>query len=255
MANGRWLMRGRSLLTLDEAELMAEAQDYARKIDLFLIRREQSVLAKLIAIGGASEEESFEVQAKVRLAVPDSVLMAMQKPEIEIEYKRHYHEYDTYFRFDDPEQGYVRYREDEFINEDGGIENVRSRLTLLGPVREREYASDVLLSRSRYLAPAKNSLRFYREYFKPDQEIFIEKDRRRWHIRFRDTSFYVNLDWVIEPDLGFFLEVKARTWSRSDAETKAELVAELIRFLGGEPDETVMDDYVRIVEKMKEKNG
>ena len=255
MANGQWLMRGKELVTLDEAELMAEAQDYAQKIDRFLIQREQSVLAKLIAIGGASEEESFEVQAKVRLANPDSVLMGLQKPEIEVLYKRHYHEYDTYFRFDDPEQGYVRYREDEFINEDGGVDDVRSRLTLVGPVREREYPSDVLLSRSRFLAPATNSLRFYREYFKPDAEIFIEKDRRRWHIRFRDISFYINLDWVIKPDLGFFLEVKARTWSRTDAESKASLVAELLRFLGGDPDATVIDDYVRIVEKLEEKSG
>jgi len=255
MANGQWLMRSKQLQTLDEAELMAEAQDYALKIDQFLIRREQSVLAKLIAIGGASEEESFEVQAKVRLPVPDSVLMGLQKPEIEILYKRHYHEYDTYFRFDDPEQGYVRYREDEFINEDSGVDNVRSRLTLVGPVREAEYPSDVLLSRSRFLAPATSSLRFYREYFNPDDEIFIEKDRRRWHIRFRETSFYVNLDWVIKPDLGFFLEVKARTWSRTDAETKAALVAELLRFLGGDPDKTVTEDYVRIVEKLKEKSG
>jgi 5-methylthioadenosine/S-adenosylhomocysteine deaminase len=65
----------------------------------------------------------------------------------------------------------------------------------------------------------------------------------------------VNLDWVIKPDLGFFLEVKARTWSRTDAETKAALVAELLRFLGGDPDKTVTEDYVRIVEKLKEKSG
>ncbi|HUF39588.1 MAG TPA: amidohydrolase [Anaerolineales bacterium] len=255
MVNGRWLMRGHRLLTLDEDELMAEAQDYAKKIDTFLIRREQSVLAKLIAIGGASEQESFEVQTKVRLAVPDDVLMALQKPEIEILYKRHYHEFDTYFRFDDPEQGYVRYREDEFINDDGVSENVRNRLTLIGPAREREYPGSVLLSRSRFLAPATNSLRFYREYFKPDREIFIEKDRRRWHVRFRDTPFYINLDRVIRPDLGFFLEVKARTWSRSDAETKAERVHELIRFLGGVPEEAVAEDYVRTVENLTVQTG
>jgi 5-methylthioadenosine/S-adenosylhomocysteine deaminase len=40
------------------------------KIDAFLIKREQSVLSKLIAIGGAMEEESFEVQSKVHIKDP-----------------------------------------------------------------------------------------------------------------------------------------------------------------------------------------
>ena len=248
MVDGRWLMREHRLLTLDEDELMAEAKSYAKNIDTFLVKREQSILAKLIAIGGASEAESFEVQAKVRIEDPEAVMEALEKPEIDIQYSRHYHEYDTYFRFDDPEQGYVRHREDEFINEKGEVESIRNRLTLVGPSREAEYPSDVLLSRSRFLAPATNSLRFYREYFKPDGEIFIEKDRKRWHVIFRETSFYVNLDHVVIPDLGYFLEVKSRTWSRKDAETKSALVAELIRFLGGKPEEAVSEDYVRIAE-------
>ncbi len=67
MVNGRWLMQDHQLLTLKEAELVSQAAEYAHRIDTFLIEREQSVLSKLIAIGGATEEESFEVQAKVRI--------------------------------------------------------------------------------------------------------------------------------------------------------------------------------------------
>ncbi|MFQ5616600.1 MAG: amidohydrolase family protein, partial [Anaerolineales bacterium] len=248
MVNGQWVMRDHLLANLNEEELLAEAAGYAREIDSFLIRREQSVLSKLVAIGGAMEEESFEIQAKVRLTDPSLVIEAVQKTEIEVLYSRHYCEYDTYFHFDDPEQGYLRYREDEYIDEKGGVTNARYRLTLIGPARERAFPSDILLSRSRFLAPATHSLRFYREYFKPDGEIFIEKDRLRWRILFQDTSFYVNLDRVDRPDLGYFLEVKSRTWSRQDAEHKSEKVAELITFLGGSPEETVTDDYVRIVE-------
>lgn len=251
MVDGQWLMRGHRLLTLDEEELMAEAESYAKKIDSFLIKREQSILAKLIAIGGASEAESFEVQAKVRIDDPEVVMEALKQAEIEIKYSRHYHEYDTYFRFDDPDQGYVRHREDEFINEKGEVETVRNRLTLVGPTREAEYPSEVLLSRSRFLAPATNSLRFYREYFKPDGEIFIEKDRKRWYVEFRETNFYINLDKVVIPDIGYFLEVKSRTWSRKDAETKSALVAELICFLGGKPEEAVAEDYVRIADSAR----
>jgi 5-methylthioadenosine/S-adenosylhomocysteine deaminase len=248
MVNGRWLMRDRQLTTLSEADLLVQASEYAKKVDQFLIQREKSVLSKLIAIGGAQEAESFEVQAKVRITDTSPVLEALKKPEIEILHERHYREYDTYFSFDDPKQGHLRYREDEFINAKGEVSNVRYRLTLLGMAREGHFPSDVLLSRSRYIAPATHSLRFYREYFKPAGETSIEKDRLRWRILFHGTEFYINLDRVIKPDLGTFLEVKSRTWSRLDAEHKAQITTDLIRFLGASPEETVAQDYIEIAE-------
>ena len=247
MVNGTWLMRDRSLTTMDDEDLVEHAADYARHIDIFLIEREQSVLSKLIAIGGASEAESFEVQAKVRIDDPTPVLQAVQLPELEVLHHRHYHEYDSYFGFDDPSQGFLRYREDEFLDEKGNVGKVRYRLTLLGPAREHHYPSDVLLSRSRYIAPAIHSLRFYREYFKPTKETFIQKDRLRWRVLFRGTEFYINLDRVEVPDLGYFVEVKSRTWSQRDAEHKAELADELLKFLGVAPDGTVPQDYIEIV--------
>jgi 5-methylthioadenosine/S-adenosylhomocysteine deaminase len=248
MVNGQWVMRDHQLLTMNEAELLEEATEFARKIDQFLIHREKSVLSKLVAIGGAMEEESFEVQAKVRLSDPQPVINAIEKPAIEILYTRHYREYDTYFSFEDPTQGYLRYREDEAIGADGEVTSARYRLTLIGPAREHEFPSDVLLSRSRYLAPASHSLRFYREYFKPIRETFIQKERLRWRVLFHDTSFYINLDRVDVPELGYFLEVKSRTWSRRDADYKSAVIAELIAFLGATPSETVTEDYIQIVE-------
>jgi 5-methylthioadenosine/S-adenosylhomocysteine deaminase len=247
MVNGRWLMKDRQVLSIDESDLHAAAQDYAKRIDAFLIEREQSVLSKLIAIGGATEAESFEVQVKKRILEPSKVLKALEKPEIEILYTRHYQEYDSYFLFDDPSQGRVRYREDETIDADGKVSGVRYRLTLIGMAREGRFPSDVLLSRSRYLAPAPHSLRFYREYFKPSREIFIEKDRLRWRVLFRGTEFFINLDRLDRPDLGYFLEVKSRTWSRRDAEHKAHLATELIHFMGASLQETVTQDYAEIV--------
>ena len=248
MVNGKWLMKARQLTTLDEAQLLAEAAEYANKIDSFLIEREQSVLSKLVAIGSATEVESFEVQAKVRIPDPAPVLEALQHPEIEILRRRHYHEFDNYFIFADPNQGYLRHREDEFIDEKGEMTNVRYRLTLIGPTRERQFPSDVLLSRSRFLAPASHSLRFYREYFTPTNEVFIEKDRRRWRILFQGTEFYINLDRVDTPQLGYFVEVKSRTWGRRDAEHKAQIVTELLNFLGASADGTVTQDYLELVE-------
>jgi len=248
MVNGKWLMRECQLTTLDASELIARTDEYGRRIDLFLIEREQSVLSKLIAIGGASEAESFEVQSKVHIDDPSPILQAVAKPEIEILHYRHYHEYDTYFSFDDPKQGYLRYREDEFIDSKGDVSNIRYRLTLIGPTRERQFPSDVLLSRSRFIAPATHSLRFYREYFNPNGESFIEKDRRRWRVLFQGTELYINLDRVEQPELGTFLEVKSRTWSRRDAEHKAEVTADLLGFLGVAPEGGETKDYIEIVE-------
>jgi 5-methylthioadenosine/S-adenosylhomocysteine deaminase len=247
MVNGTWLMRERSLLTLDEADLIHHAEAWARRIDTFLIEREQSILSKLIALGGSMEQESFEVQVKVKVSDPQKIKDALQHPEIEIAAAKHYRQYDNYFFFADPNQGRLRYREDDFINEKDEVTNVRSRLTLLGVKREDEFDEDVLLSRSRFLAPATQSLRFYREYFKPAREIEINKDRLRWHIRYKGVEFFVNLDQVIKPEMGSFLEIKSRTWSLKDAERKAQLVAELVAFLGASTTESVTKDYVELV--------
>lgn len=247
LVNGKWLMRDQQLVTLSETDLLVEAQEYARKIDAFLLDREYSVLSKLIAIGGASEEESYEVQVKVALNDPQVVISSIPQPGIEVLHHRHYHEYDTYFSFADSSQGYLRYREDEAIGPNDQISNVRYRLTLLGPSREGNLPRDVLLSRSRFIAPAIHSLRFYREYFKPSLETMIEKHRLRWRILYHGLEFFINLDRIDNPPLGHFLEVKSRTWSRRDAEHKALVARELIQSLGITTEASVTQDYIEIV--------
>ncbi|MBK6791989.1 MAG: amidohydrolase family protein [Anaerolineales bacterium] len=246
MVNGKWLMRDHNLLTLNEKELIAQARELATKIDAFLTEREQSVLSKLIALGGSMEEESFEVQVKVKVEDPSLIVQNVKREEIEINAHKHYRQFDEYFLFDDPNQGRLRYREDSLINEKGDIENVRSRLTLLGVKREDEMG-EVLLSRSRFLAPATQSLRFYREYFKPTQEVSVEKDRLRWHIKYKNTEFFINLDEMKQPAMGTFLEIKSRTWSRKDADLKADLVRELLDLLGVGHAEPVTQDYIEIL--------
>jgi len=248
MVNGRWLMRSRELLTIDLEEMAHQAQELASEIDLFLIERFQSVYSKLIAVGGAEEQESYEVQVKVKLEDPQAAITRLKESELEILYYRHYHEYDTYFRFDDPQEGWLRYREDEFIDSKGEVENIRYRLTLIGPEREKHFPKDVLLSRSRFIAPAPHSLRFYREYFQPSSETFIEKDRKRWKVCFRDIEFFINVDRLDDPQLGTFLEVKSRTWSLEDAEKKAQVAEDLLELLGSHPKDAETLDYVQIIE-------
>lgn len=246
MVNGKWLMHEHQLLTLNEAELLRTGQEYAGKIDAFLIKREKSVLSKLIAIGGAMEEESFEIQAKVPVPDLQTALEALSRPGLMVRRQRHYREYDTYYFFDDPAQGILRYREDDFVDEKGAVSNVRSRLTLIGA--HEHNLPQVLLSRSRYFAPATHSQRFYREYFKPSLEVEIVKERLRYLVTYKDVEFFINLDTLTQPALGHYLEVKSRTWSRKDAQRKANLARELIEFLGADPGQTVTSDYIDMVQ-------
>lgn len=248
MVNGRWLMRDRQFTTLDIEPLLRQADQIAGRIDEFLVDREGSVLSKLIAIGGAEQQESYEVQIKLRLKEAQPVIDRIESGEFEIVRRAHYLEYDAYFGFEDPLQGRLRHREDEFVDEKGDVFNVRYRLTLIGPAAEREFPNSVLLSRSRFIAPAQHSLRFYREYFDPSHELNIEKDRLRWLIRFGDYEFFLNVDQLQRPDVdGAFLEVKSRTWSRRDAEEKAKAISSLLEALGVEQAEPTRDEYPELV--------
>ncbi|HXI28161.1 MAG TPA: amidohydrolase family protein [Vicinamibacterales bacterium] len=246
MCNGRWLMRDRALLTLDERALRDAAREQATRVDRFLTGREVSVLQKLVAVGGAVEQESFEVQVKARLASDAPALAALAGRQVTVVRSSHYHQYDTYWSFEDPDQGWLRFREDEFLDQDGAVTGARSRLTLTGRTREEEFGA-VLLFRSRYLAPATQSPRFYREYFRPTAEHVVEKDRRRWLLAYRGVEFYVHLDRLITPSTdGWFIEIKSRTWSRRDAEDKAGVISELIALFGANPDDTISDGYVQL---------
>lgn len=245
MVNGRWLMRDRQLLTLDEAELQRAAQDMARRIDRFVVERESSVLGKLVSVGGAEWEESFEVQVKAQVEDVEQVIRIINSPPLSVVRKSHYHEFDTYFSFAPPEESRLRYREDEFVGDNGHVDRVRYRLTLIGPVKEGEFQNSVLLSRSRLIAPAQQSLRFYREYFKPVGERAVEKDRRRWLVQYKNTEFFINVDRLIVPAQSVcYLEIKSRTWSRRDAEQKARLIGELLALFGTAPEATVREEYV-----------
>jgi len=247
MCNGRWLMRDRRLLTLDEDELRTAAQREATRVDAFLSGREVNVLQKLVAVGGAVEQESFEVQVKARVPSEAQVLSVIQSKKVTVVRSSHYHQYDTYWSFEDPEQGWLRYREDEFLDDAGKVTGARARLTLTGRTREEEFGA-VLLSRSRYYAPATHSARFYREYFRPSAEHVIEKDRRRWLLVYRGVEFYVHLDRLMTPPSDdYFIEVKSRTWSRRDAEDKASVINELLALFGTSPDDTISDGYVDLV--------
>jgi 5-methylthioadenosine/S-adenosylhomocysteine deaminase len=246
MCNGRWLMQDRQLLTIDETRIKDEAAAVAAQIDAFVLEREASVFNKLVLLAGIQRQESFEVQVKVALDDPDHVLSVLQSEQVEVSRKAHYRQYDSYFLFEnDPEADRLRYREDEFVNEADEVYQARSRLTLLSPAHERTFDNAVMLSRSRYLAPAAQSLRFYREYFAPVQEIEIHKNRRRWRIIYRETDFAINLDKMKKPEIpGYFLEIKSRTWSRQDAERKAQLIGELLQLFAVDLSRVQTEEYV-----------
>ncbi|MBI1280199.1 MAG: amidohydrolase family protein [Anaerolineaceae bacterium] len=245
ICNGRWLMKDRELLTVDEAALLRQASEYAVKVDAFLAVREKDILRKLLAIGGLEQGESFEVQVKA--VVPDdfSIDKLLTHHDVDVLKTIHYRQYDTYFQFEDPDAGRVRYREDDMLDAKGEVTSVRSRLTFTTATKERDFHSAVLLSRSRFLSKADRPLRFYREYFQPHEERELQKDRRRWHIHYQDVMFYVNLDKVLKPDLPqTFIEIKSRTWSASDAANKADRIKEMLTILGISPSDAIRMEYL-----------
>jgi 5-methylthioadenosine/S-adenosylhomocysteine deaminase len=249
LCNGRWLMRDRELLTVDEAAARAEAIEVAAQIDAFVLEREASPYNKLVLLAGVTRQESFEVQVKAPLADEAIVHEVLAGDAIHVTRAAHYRQYDHYFLFDsgDPDAARLRYREDEFINDAGEVTQVRARLTLIGEGQREEFPNAVMLSRSRFLAQADRSLRFYQEYFAPARELQVNKDRRRWHILYKATDFAINLDCVLEPAVpGYFLEIKSRTWSRSDAERKAVLIAELLALFGLDLDQAERREYTEI---------
>jgi 5-methylthioadenosine/S-adenosylhomocysteine deaminase len=243
--NGRPLMRGRRLLTVDTEAVAREAQQVAERIDAFLVAREGSVLDKLLVLGGLAEEESFEVQVKVAVDDPEAIERRLRRRDLRVLRSSRRRQFDTYYLFDDPEHDRVRYREDEILDASGRAREVRYSLTLTGPAKEREFEHSVLLSRSRFSAIADRSKRFYREYFRPAEEREVVKERRRWHIRYGEEEFAVNLDRLPLPErTEWFLEIKARTWSPRDAETKARLIGELVDLLGADATRVTRTEYV-----------
>ncbi len=246
ICHGRWLMRDRQLLTVDEGRAQLEAGEVARRIDAFVLERESSPYRKLIILEGAQRQESYEVQIKVALVDDAPILARLASGEWEITKSNTYRQYDQYFIFDDhdPDAARLRFREDDYLNAEGEVYQVRTRLTLLGEENRQEFPNAVMLSRSRWLAPATRTLRFYREYFAPREEIEVHKLRRRWRILYEGTDVAINLDQVLRPSLpGYFLELKARTWSRSDAQRKAELLQQLLDQLGVSHDTPERQEY------------
>ena len=254
ICNGRWLMRQKELQTVDEESTRIEAAEVARQIDAFVAQRESSPYNKLVFLAGVERQESFEVQIKVPIADDALVLAVMESDEIEIVKYVHYRQFDRYFFFNDTDQdaATLRYREDEFVDEEGEVTQVRARLTLIGEEERHEFDHAIMLSRSRFLAEATNSLRFYEEYFQPSVEIAVNKDRLRWRIIYQGTDFAINLDHVTKPDLpGYYLEIKSRTWSRTDAERKVEMILQLLALVGITPESAERREYPRIVADMQ----
>lgn len=247
ICNGRWLMRDRQLLTIDEKTLLEQAEAYAVKIDRFLAAREEDILSKLLAIGGLEQSESFEVQVKASIPDVEVVQKLLNHPNVQVLAHHHYRQYDTYFLFQDDAKGRVRYREDDRIDERGEVVSVRTRLTYTLPTKEREFSQAILLSHSRFIAEADRPLRFFREYFQPETERELQKDRRRWHIHYQGVLFYVNVDRILSPALPqIFIELKSRTWSKSDAENKADRIQEMLGILGVAQADIIREEYLEM---------
>jgi len=202
------------LLTLKEDELVQQARELASKIDAFLIEREKSVLSKLIALGGSMEQESFEVQVKVKVREPDRVIREIQRSGIEINAFKHYHQYDEYFTFDEPSQGRLRFRENNLIDEKGEVESVRSRLTLLGRSAKTIWATMYCCPAAVFWHPRSIQRASTGNISNRYVRFQLRKTACAGMFDTKRPSSSSNLDHMKQPRIGHFLEIKSRTWSR-----------------------------------------
>ncbi len=247
LVNGRFLMRDRELLTVDVEMIAAEAQRIADRVNAFMMRREESLVDKLVAIGGVEWEETFEVQVKGSSVEGEiAVKEGLVHPDISAVWRPSARDqYDTYLLFADASQGCIRHREDNVVREEGELPESIRTLTLTGLGSEQEFDNSVLLSRSRFTSKADRTLRFYCEYFQPDSVKEVHKRRQRWHIRYKGVHFAINLDKLTKPAYeGAFLEIKSRTWSKKDAEQKALLIGELLDVFRVDRGSLLKKDYV-----------
>jgi 5-methylthioadenosine/S-adenosylhomocysteine deaminase len=248
LVDGRFLMRNRQLLTIDEATVLAEADAIAEQINAFLSVREENLLDKILAIGGVRQNEIFEVQVKALVSPEqaDAISAAIQRDPITITKASERTQYDTYFSWNDPSRGRIRLREDH-RRDPGARSEAKYNLTLTTPAERSDRPFAMQIGRARYTAPADRTLRFYREYFQPDQMIEIEKRRRRWRILYADADFAINIDTLVEHHQpGPYLEIKSRTWSERDAEHKAALIGELLKLFGIDEQALVKQEYVEL---------
>lgn len=215
-----------------------------------LLEQEQTVLRKLIALGELEQKESFELQAKARLADPLGVRAALQalcresQGHIALQLLDYHlrHEYDLYFFFEPPEENRLRLREIRLNKGERG--GATAELALLGPVQEFSLGRATLLTRLRFTAPALHSPDFYREYFNPAQARVLEKERSRWEVIFQGVELQINLDRLIKPELGYFIEVKRATWNRQAAEEAAPLMGKLLHLLEVSAADTLQKAYI-----------
>ncbi|MFN2188871.1 MAG: amidohydrolase family protein, partial [Candidatus Promineifilaceae bacterium] len=99
LCNGRWLMRNRQLLTVNEESIKEQAAEIAAQIDAFVIQRESSPYNKLVMLQGVVRQESFEIQVKVPLVDDKKVVDALFSDQMTITKQSHYMQYDSYFLF------------------------------------------------------------------------------------------------------------------------------------------------------------
>jgi 5-methylthioadenosine/S-adenosylhomocysteine deaminase len=245
MCNGKWLMRSQQLTSIDVEPIMQEAAQVAAEIDRFLIAREGDILSKLLALGELQQEESFEVQVKAKSASIKMLDKLLAHPRVMLVRTSHYQQHDTYFEFSKPAVCRLRYREDEYLDDDGNVHQTRVRLTFTEAGIEREFTDAVLLSRARFIAPARHTLRFYTEYFRPDTERTVVKERQRWHIEYDGMLFYVNLDRLTSQSTNNeYLEIKSRTWSLKDAEQKAAAITKLLEIAEINQSALIKEEYL-----------
>ncbi|MDQ7037398.1 MAG: hypothetical protein Q9P01_21925 [Anaerolineae bacterium] len=64
---------------------------------------------------------------------------------------------------------------------------------------------------------------------------------------YKGVLFFINIDRVIKPELSdMYIEIKTRTWSKTDAENKANFVHEMMDILEIDVSKVERKDYLEM---------
>jgi len=98
-------------------------------------------LLRVDRVRAAALAQAIE-EVKARIGSEAFPLAVLASKQVTIVRSSHYHQFDTYWSFDDPDQGWLRFREDEFLDAAGNVTSARARLTLTGRTREEQFGVD-----------------------------------------------------------------------------------------------------------------
>ena len=248
--NGKLVMRDRAILTIDKAEVMAKCRSLAEEINEY--RREpESISSKLMRLGGADVQPTYEMQIKFEFEHVPAVLEVLKRKAIAISDIQRVKQHDIYFKPKSGEEhGYLRLREEQVVPEPEKGEPIgKPQYTLTSAAGTVIDEGDIAIMRRRKMdAKVEPTIAFFMNYFGVEVEKEIEKRRHNVECVYNGVKISINIDNFIKPAISMrYVEVKSRAWTEKEASRYRDVMKEFIRVLGFESAKQIEQPYYEMI--------